>query len=218
MKKKLPFIIAVVVIVLLLGTGVFFVLSQSKDASKQSAQALSPTPTPTVEMATWEDQAGFTFEYPKSGFTIDKNESDEINYAHIDFTKEGSTDKLTIWAQDPPKAKKGGKIITDISTWAKEPDYAGALAVDTTLGGEPAKKLMLPDPDNKIITAAYFDGLLYWIETPANNEDLKKLHDQITGSLKFFIGDKPEPALVSDDSAPAAADVGSGDVEEETIE
>lgn len=87
----------------------------------------SPTPTPTtVTLVTWTDEAGFSFQYP-GGTNIDKHPEDTKNYANLTLTLP-SRDIVTVVMSD--------NTFKDLDSWVGQNS-----ALDTTFGGQPAKKI-----------------------------------------------------------------------------
>ena len=109
------------------GAGIFF--SQKKSQVIIPGEAVIPTPTPAVESTTWNDPAGFSFQYPKN-LTVDNNEDDDANYAHVELTNAAHPGNIIVWVSDLPKK------------WPPE----GGMSIDTTLGGLPAKKIVTTAP------------------------------------------------------------------------
>jgi len=123
-SKKVLLIIAS--LILLGGTSAFIISKQKPDVGKNvETPSISPTPTPVV-LLTWTDEAGFSFQYPE-GTSIDKHPEDTKNYANLTLTLP-SRDIVTIIMSD--------NTFKDLDTWVGQ-----KTALDTTLGGQPAKKI-----------------------------------------------------------------------------
>lgn len=153
MKKKI-IITVVVLLFVVLGYRTWYVLSQNSETSVPVDTA--PTPTPIEELATWEDQSEFTFQYPKS-LTVDPHEEDTENYAHVELTSASHGGGIIVWAKDTTS--------DTIDAWITKEKYEGAI--DTTLGEEAAKKVLVMNTGNEsppMIIAAIHNGYLYEIE------------------------------------------------------
>ncbi len=139
----------------------------------------TPTPTPAVELTTWNDPAGFSFQYPKD-LSVNKHEEDPDNYAHVELTNKAHPGSIIVWASDVSSA------------WPPK----GGTHIDTTLGGIPAKKILIASPSAKLIVGAISDGLLFKIEgTYADKQYWQPIEDTVIKSFMF----------VTDTSAPVSA-------------
>jgi len=181
MKSKV-LLIVVFVCLLLAGGGIYLFTSRSKTketVSPASQEQILPKPTASPKLLTWNDPAGFTFQYDL-GLEIDNHPEDEINYANLEITEPGQEGKILIMASDT-------KYKT-VAEWA-------AKAVDTTLGGKPAKKVKFAD-SIKVVVGAIDDKILFTIEmgpttmtTEVKSEEYlltwQKRFDQIVSSFEF---------------------------------
>ncbi len=158
MKK--PIVILLVIVILCIGAVSAFLLW------KRKPQIVSVTQTqnqPVEELVLWEDQAGFSFKYPKT-ISFDKHDEDEVNYAHIEFTSATHSGRLIVWAKDT--------MYPDVSSWVtKDKSFAGTVSVDTTLGGQPAKKIIISTPSKKVIIGTISDQILFTIEAEPTEGD-----------------------------------------------
>ena len=123
--KKMWFILA---LVLLAGGAIMFFVSRPKqvakninliDTAKTNSPSLIPTPAALV---TWEDEAGFSFQYPE-GITIDKHPNDMENYANLTLTDNGQAGSINILMSDNNNT---------LDKWTNP--------IDTVLGGKDGKK------------------------------------------------------------------------------
>jgi hypothetical protein len=119
-------IVVPVALLLLVGGFVIFYLSRPKSVPQETVKAtfISPTPTP-VKLLTWTDEAGFSFQYP-DGTSIDKHPEDTKNYANLTLTL--------------PNKDSVSVIMSDNSFKDLDAAVGQNSALDTTLGGTPAKK------------------------------------------------------------------------------
>ena len=154
MTKKKKLIIAGIIFGLFIVIGILFSNRQRLFPPKnvQKTTDLSLTPTPKEELIAWDDPAGFSFQYPK-GLTVDKHDEDQENYAHVELTHTDHKGSVIIWAKDT--------TATTISQWLKnEKSLKDAASVDTTLGGNVAKKVMVKEPKKKQITATLDEDIV----------------------------------------------------------
>ncbi len=145
--------------------------------SAQTTTPVSPTPTPQVKPATWNDPAGFTFQYPE-GLTVNNHEEDNNNYAHVELTSKDHPGNLIVWAKDTNSA--------DVAAWAAtEKSFAGAPIMDTTIGNQPAKKVALTNPE-KLVAGTIFEELLFMIDTtPTEKQYWVGVHELVVNSFTF---------------------------------
>ncbi len=152
MKK--PIVIVLVIGILCLGVVTVFLLRKQKPQTKPVTQTQNQE---VVELALWEDQAGFSFKYPKA-VSFDKHDEDEENYAHIEFTSATYSGRLIVWAKDTTYAT--------LDAWV-----ANAPSIDTTLGGLPAKKIIISTPSKKVIVGTISDQIFFTIEAEPTEGD-----------------------------------------------
>lgn len=177
------------VVLVVVGTGVYFF--QRKSSVITPGEAVAPTPTPKVELTLWTDPAGFSFQYPK-GLSVNNHEEDNENYAHVELTSKDHPGKIIVWASDPP---------------AKKVD-PNALTLDTTLGGESAKKSMIGDT---IVVTTNVDSLVFSVEATVTDKDYwSGVSDTVVGSFAFVV-DAPA-------AAGSAASSGDSFDEEEVVQ
>lgn len=156
--------------------------------SPTTTTAVAATPTPKqFDLTTWNDEAGFSFQYPKE-LSVNKHEEDPNNYAHVELTNPNHPGKIIVWASDATKS------------WP--PD--GGTVIDTTLAGLPAKKVLVTTPFKTLSIGTISDGLLFNVEaTLTDSEYWIRVQDTIVGSFAF-----------TDNSPDAAAQQPSADEEE----
>ncbi len=155
--KKL-WIVTGVIIVLGIVTGGIFFFSQknSKVISPGEAVNSTLTPAPAVALTTWDDPAGFSFQYPKN-LSVNNHEEDPDNYAHVELTNKAHPGSIIVWVSDLPKG------VTTLNTWVNK-FYPTAASIDSTLGGETAKKILVSSPSAKFIVGTISEGLLFYVD------------------------------------------------------
>ena len=154
MKKVL--IAAGIVVALGIAAAGVFIFSRRNTAviSPGESVVLTPTPTPAVELTTWNDPAGFSFQYPKD-ISVNNNENDNVNYAHVELTSKDHPGSVIVWASD--------LTVKDLNAWVKK-FYPASTSIDTTLGGEIAKKILVASPSAKLVVGTISEGLLFYID------------------------------------------------------
>ena len=173
-KKSIMIVAGVLAVLLIIGGGVWFLRSRRTSSLISPAGELGPEAE--VKLATWEDQAGFSFSYPEN-IEIDPHEEDTENYAHLELTSD-HPGEIIIWCQDTTYA--------DIEDWAEEELEEEGQVFDTELGGEPAKKVAYLEP-KKMVTATIDVDALVLIEMLPDEEGYwQGVHDQILSSFVFI--------------------------------
>lgn len=201
--SRFKYIIIALIILAIAASGGIFVYSQKKSVVIKPGEAViaSPTPTPAFDLTTWKDDAGFSIQYPKE-LRTNRHEEDNDNYAHLELTTSDHPGKIIVWVSDLPKG------VTTLDSWVKK-SFTGATSLDTTLGGEPAKKILTSAPYKMLTVGAISDNLLFSVEgTLTDSEYWTRVHDEITGSFAFT-QDAPSSA------APSTG--GGGDIDEEEV-
>lgn len=182
------------------------------DARKtmQTQLPLSPTPPP-VSLLTWNDQNGFSFQYPE-GVTINKHDEDKENYAHIEFTHPNHPGKLIIWGKDVPAN------VTDAASWVKsDTRFLGASILDTEMGGQPAKKVMVTGSPQILVVGTVYDSIVWSAEaTLEEPEYWTTILTSLTNSFAFATSKSDGTAS---ESTPSDAQTSSEDapVDEEVV-
>lgn len=202
-KVIIPIIIGVLVGGV--GAGIFLWTKQSKPSPIVSVAA--PTPVP-IELAAWTDPAGFTFDYPKD-VSVNPHEEDKENYAHVELTHKDHPGRVIVWMKDLP--------APDLVTWVKkEKVFIGASVLDTTLGGKPAKKILITDPAKKLVVGAIDNDVLVTVEGELTDEAYwSDIHQKVVGSLVFV-----STGAKSSTQTTAPSEIsggGGGSVEEEEV-
>lgn len=165
MKKPVVIVLGAVVLGAI-GAGTYLLVNPSFSSSQSpvvGSEVPAVTETPAKRIF-WKDPAGFTFSYPE-GVVINKHDEDKVNYAHIEMTDPKHQGSLILWAKDLPPG------VTDAATWVKkDAALAGSNTLDTTLGTIAAKKILITQPEKKIVIGTVADGLLFYIESVLTDE------------------------------------------------
>lgn len=178
MRSLLLGLLAVLVLVGA-AAGVYFWFSRATPVTQSDT-----TPEITTTTKTWEDEAGFRFDYPE-GVEIDKNEEDDENYAHVELTHPDHPGTVIVWVSDPPLLRN--KPVVTVTEWVEsQAKFAGANTLDSTLGGEPAKKIIVTTPPSLYIGAVY-DGLVFYIEGMYDQSDFWSEAQQTIADSFVFV-------------------------------
>ncbi len=196
-----------------IGTGVYIAKNRSQKILLPNDQSQN-VPTIQTNLLTWNDPAGFQFQYP-DGLTIDKHDEDKENYAHIEFLNKDHTGNVIVWARDTTSA--------DVKAWVRtEKRFKDANILDTTLGEKSAKKILLATASSSLIVGAIDDAILFTVEADLDEEGYwSKIHDGITKSFIFTSGTSEKKSNESSGNGNSQQSSGGEEVpvdEEETIE
>lgn len=173
-KKRIfiTLVIVIVVLMLLLGT---YLRYRVITRVVNPASDFQPTLIPSEELATWVDQSEFSFQYPNS-LKLDPHDEDQENYAHVELTSATHAGNLIVWTKDT--------AAENIDDWIKQAKIQGAI--DSLLGGEPAKKVLTTSEPKKLTISAIRDGYLYQIETDLSDLDFwNKAYNTVSSTFKF---------------------------------
>jgi len=207
-KKTILIILSIAVISgVIIGGGYYFWQTKKQVVSPVSRQAsVSATPI-QEELVVWEDPSEFFFSYPK-GLKLNPHDEDQKNYAHLELTSDTYPGRIILWAKDTNE--------TSIDNWAKKNDAEGAI--DTTLGDESAIKILITDPNQKIITSALHNGYLYQVEGEMGDDYWKKVYGNILTSYKFTTAKPAKNTEFVDETLTSTEDFQTSYDEEEIIQ
>src|SRR4030067_523186 len=137
MNKKI--LIALIVCTVLIASGGLYFGRLLKIGKTKLVDSQLPTAIPTpVELATWEDQSQFTFQYPKN-LNLNSHPEDSENYAHLELTSQGSAGSIILWTKDTKY-----QTVDDYVKGLKITNYIGSQ-----LGDLPAVKVLDESDSNK---------------------------------------------------------------------
>jgi hypothetical protein len=178
--KKIWVIIFVIIGISLLGGGVYaWKLKRLDKVISPRADGAITIPIPILQkLLTWDDPAGFTFQYPE-GIEINKHDEDQIHYAHVELTEKNNKGSIIVWAKDT--------VAADSASWVKkEKNLAGGTIFDTTVGGMSGKKILIASPEKKIISGVVDEGIVFYIEGNVDGSEYwTKAYDTIATSFTF---------------------------------
>lgn len=175
LNKKYLLVVLIVIILGFLGGAIFFVVKNSEVA--EVIPTVTPTP-PEEELATYEDQSEFSFQYPKS-LNLNPHDEDRENYAHVELTSPSHAGNIILWTKDTTS--------TSLENWVKDNKVAGSL--DSTLGEEIAKKVLINEGGQKITLTTIRNGYLYQIEASLTDFDFwNKIFEIVSSTYKFVPG------------------------------
>lgn len=170
--------IGIFVLVVLAGIGGIYYsrIASNKTQLPEVSTTVPASPTPE-ELLVWEDQAGFSFSYPKS-LVRDSHEEDQENYAHIEFSHPDYPGSITVWAKDT--------TAKDITTWVKS--VREGTMFDTVFADKDAKKVLITTPKKKVLTATIDDSIVFYVEGEFDQSAFwTKTYDTIISTFTFTV-------------------------------
>lgn len=185
--------------------------------SNETVGAGKIVPTAVVSLVTHTDPAGFTIQYPQN-LQVNLHDEDKNNYAHVEFTEINHPGGVTYFVKDlPSKVNADGR---NLATWiAGEMRFKGGIVADTTLGGQPAKKVLLSQDKTSVILSV-FDGVLYEVQViKTDNDYWSEVAEGIISSTKLIpVVNTTNP--VGDQGQGVAPEASGGEIieEEEIVE
>lgn len=178
MKRPVVIILIAGLLLGVIGAGVYLYFSPKTAPEAPVVTEVSPTPAPNLVL--WDDPAGFTMQYPE-GVQLNKHDEDKENYARVELTDPNHPGSLIIWVKDLPKG------VADTVSWGKKMSTpSSAISFDTTLGGNPAQKILVSSPVKTVTTGAVYDGVLWYIEATLTDEAYwQSVYDGVVSSFIF---------------------------------
>lgn len=194
MKKfRLPILVGLLIGGIVSGGYILWIKGRNSSPGVPKRQSVAPTPTP-VRLLTWNDPNGFIFQYPE-GLSINKHDEDKDNYAHLEFTHPDYPGKLIVWGKDAPNN------VTDALSWVKgDTHFSGASILDTEMGGQPAKKIILTGTPQVLVVGAVYDNIVWSVEATLGEPEFWGNTLTTVANSFTFVTSKSE--VVGTDDAP----------------
>ncbi len=210
MKKPVVMILVGGLILGGIGAGAYLYFSpKSQNSVEVTGVNVIPTSAPTLLM--WDDPSGFTMQYPDD-VTVNKHEEDQVNYAHVEITNTAHPGGIIVWVKDLPKN------VTNTITWGKvAATPSSAISFDTTLGGQPAQKILVSGAVKTQSVGLVYDNVAWSVEAVLADESYwQQVYDIVTQSFTFkpLAGAAAGQSSGGGDDAPVDAGVS---VDEEEI-
>ena len=172
MQKKNWLVLGLILGIILIGGGIFLVFNPLE----RSSSLINPlNQEKEANLKTWEDPAGFKFNYPEE-IEIDNHQEDEENYAHLELTEKNHPGKILIWMKD--------KVEKNLEAWVANQE-GDPQVLDSELAGQPAKKLAFASPQ-KMVTAAFDQEVIIIIEVFPEDEWWNETYEQILDSFELI--------------------------------
>jgi len=166
MSKKT---IVIIVIFLLIVSGLGFVFKDKLGFFKSEGSSLGldrrkvDKKEKTIDFvwASWEDPAGFSFDYPQEA-TIDAHLEDEVNYANLEITSEGKKGKIIILCNDSQ--------YIDIDDWLEKDQLVrDGSGLETEIASMSARKVALGE-GREVVGFIDWDEVLYTVDFQPEEE------------------------------------------------
>lgn len=176
MSKKNWLITGGVVLILAIGMVVGLV-AQGKKAGVVTP-VVTPTPTKVEEekLVKYEDEAGFSFEYPER--LVIKDLTGEEEYSVLEISSLEHEGKTVIKVVDTKYSS-----VDDWLKKAKETTEVGGSR-EIELGGMPGRQIQFENP-RRLMTIAIDEGVMFFVESPLEPDGLfwNKVHNSIGSSF-----------------------------------
>lgn len=214
-SKKLSVISAGIIGVIVLILGWFFLFNKGKEG------IVSPTPDTasnqaaggqagTEKLIKYEDEAGFSFEYPEGLTVRDITPEDDISYSELEISS----------SQHPgiAKIRVADTQCLTIENWLRKCNSRKEFgdSRDVTLAEMEGKQVRLSQPET-LQTVVIEDGVEYLVESPLTEPDgafWNKVHNDIIFS---FALNEVTPVANSFNEQAGAAGGGEAIIEEEEV-
>lgn len=187
MSKKIIIIILGVLILITIGAAIF-ASRQQKEGFVSSVLEVGKPKESSGKSLTYEDESGFSFQYPSTLGVIEKDVNDPTVYSSLELSsKDHPGEKLVVRITDTS--------LATIDKWLKENPQTGNLAnsAEIVLGDMSGKNLKYTNPSRNLILAVD-NGILYRLEAPEDGsfwtQALKMVSEtfQLTGGTKTSNG------------------------------
>lgn len=176
MGKKIAIIVVVIILVLAAGgAGGYLIFSWKNKSNSSSLPSIISQLGNQEEVAaeaTYTDESGFSFGYPKSVRISDVTPDEEVYYSVLALAKGG--DQITLTIKDT--------TATTIDGWVKTGLNNSSLYGAVTLGGVSAKQYTSGE---KLYTVAIDQGVLYLIEGPKDNGFWEGTQNLVASTFTF---------------------------------
>ena len=176
-KKKIIIILSSFAVLIVIAAGILYFFGWKNRNSGESPITSLDQLTGGGKIAgdlVYEDEAGFSFSYPKEVRVSDQTPEDDSYYTLLTLSK--GEEKITISAQDTKETKTEDYI-------KKSKDYQiASLYGAVTLGGMSAKQYSLSD---KLLTVVVDKGVVYLIEGPKDGGFWEETQSIVIDSFTF---------------------------------
>jgi len=176
-KKSKLIVLGLLTLSVLAAAGWLLFKPQTQDSFSQKEISIKQADIPDVNTALYEDWSGFKFTYPDI-LTVKEVELDNPNiYSSLEISG-GDAKRLNVKVAD---TQIGGLI-----DWQKTFNQQNSVRkIDqTTLADLPALKLQYGAPE-MILTVAIDNGIIYQIESLADDGFWNRTHEDLVASWQF---------------------------------
>lgn len=171
--------IVLLVVVLAVAGGFVWYKKVYKNMSSLKNPMVAQITSQQIKTKVWTDPMGFKFDYPYD-MTVNPHNEDKDNYAHVELAATGSAGSIIVWAKDTN--------YSTLDDWVKgDKTVAGGSALDTTWGGQTAKKVAIAGDNPRVETGVLYDGLLWILDgIPDKDNKFTRAYDDILTNFKFY--------------------------------
>jgi hypothetical protein len=178
--SKAVYIVIPAIIIIIIASSTYF-LTKNNNKIVSPLANLQPTNSAiknleNEELKSWKDQAEFSISYPGS-LNLDPHKEDNENYAHIELTSKENSGSLTVFVKDTN--------ADTLKSFVRINKIQGAI--DSTIDGVSAIKLLTDTTPKRIITSTLNKGYLYQIETVLDvNGFWNTVNSIVVSNFKFI--------------------------------
>lgn len=179
-KGKIFFIVGMgAILLVILGTLVFLRIPKPASLINPLSREGAPAKIETGKLLFYEDEAGFSFQYPGALGIVEKDIGDTSVYSSLELSsKNYPGEKMIIKITDTD--------ILNIEKYLEKNPQTGNLLASSeiTLGGMKGKSFQHANPAQKLILVID-SGILYYLEAPFDNGFWEKALETISSSFRL---------------------------------
>lgn len=176
MSKKTFLILGVSILVLLIfGGSSFYLYTKLSHQNLANPQVESKPET----LLLYEDEAGFSFQYPNTLGVVEKDVNDETVYSSLELSgKSHPGEKMTIKITDT--------ALSTVDKWLEKNSQAGNLLTSNaiSLAGMKGESFQYANPA-KNLTLVIDSGILYYLDSPSDRGFWDKTFNFVSSSFKL---------------------------------
>ncbi|MFZ5365918.1 MAG: hypothetical protein ACOZBZ_01355 [Patescibacteria group bacterium] len=193
-KKKIFLAVGALILVILGASLSFFHLRQTKTLVKplpETNQVSAPAEIKTGELLLYEDEAGFSFQYPATLGIVEKDVNDPSVYSSLELSsKEKPGEKLVLKITDT--------TFSNIDKWLKDYPQGGKLITtsEVSLSGMKGRLLKYDSPSRNLILVLD-SGILYFLESPAEKGFWEQAFSIVSQSFQLT-GEKTTSSVIDE--------------------
>lgn len=177
-NKKIILFVIIITLIILLPIISFFVFKKSKTESVNplaESSALSKI-AEEEKLLSYQDTAGFKFNYPQSVTVKDVSNNDPNTYSLLELGSAKNDGKMLIKVVD--------SNLDSVDQWLKSKEATGAgNSREVIISQMPGKQIQFENP-SRLVSLAISDGIMYFFQSSLDSAGFwNKVHSQIISSF-----------------------------------